>query len=60
MGNGDKENMENFDVNTAGVQEIVQKAILEPEFRKKLIESPDEILDQFNISGISRILKSME
>lgn len=40
----------------AAIQEIMEKAITDEEFKKKLLENPDEILDQYEISEITRIM----
>lgn len=41
--------------NTA-IQEIMEKAITDPDFKKTLLTDPDTILDQYDISEISRIM----
>lgn len=38
------------------IQVIMEKAITDPEFKKTLLENPDEILNQYEISEISRIM----
>lgn len=43
-------------MNESAIQEIMEKAISDPEFKAKLIEDPDKVLEQYNISEISRIM----
>ena len=38
------------------IQVIMEKAITDSEFKKALLENPDEILNQYVISEISRIM----
>lgn len=38
------------------IQVIMEKAITDSEFKKTLLENPDEILNQYEISEISRIM----
>ena len=38
------------------IQVIMEKAITDSEFKKALLENPDEILNQYEISEISRIM----
>ena len=48
--------VEKVETSNEAIQVIIEKAILDPEFKAKLIESPDEILDQYEISEIARIM----
>lgn len=42
------------------LQEILSKAVTDENFKQKLINNPDEILNEYNVSEISRImLKSL-
>ena len=42
------------------LQEILSKAVTDEDFKQKLINNPDEILNEYNVSEISRImLKSL-
>ena len=34
----------------------MEQAITNPDFKKRLLESPDEVLDEYNIGGITRIM----
>lgn len=38
------------------IQEIMEKAITDEEFKKQLLNDPDSVLDAYNISEISRIM----
>lgn len=38
------------------IQEIIEKAITDPEFKEKLLSDPDSVLDEYEISEISRIM----
>lgn len=38
------------------IQEIMKKAITDSEFKKALLEEPDKILGQYDISEITRIM----
>ncbi|MGV8154875.1 MAG: hypothetical protein ACLKAO_11305 [Alkaliphilus sp.] len=38
------------------IQKIIEKAVLEPEFKNKLIEDPDTVLKDYNISEIGKIM----
>lgn len=54
--NEDKTTVDNVESNNEAIQEIIEKAVTDSEFKKKLIETPDEVLDQYNISEIGRIM----
>lgn len=52
--------VEKADQNSNAIQEIIEKAISDPKFKKALLEDPDKILDQYELSEITRImLKSL-
>ena len=38
------------------IQEIIERAITDNDFKESLLENPDEVLDQYDISEISRIM----
>lgn len=45
----------------SAIQEILEKAVTDEEFKKTLMENPDEILDQYDLSETGRImLKSLD
>lgn len=58
MGNEDKnlDNSGSLDANTESIQKIMEKAITDESFKKRLVESPDEVLDEYGVSGIARIM----
>ncbi|SES84892.1 hypothetical protein [[Clostridium] polysaccharolyticum] len=58
MGNEDKnlENTGSLDANTESIQKIMEKAITDESFKKRLVESPDMVLDEYGVSGIARIM----
>lgn len=61
MGNMTMEQNENQTVeiastSNAAIQEIMEKAILDEAFKVHLLENPDEVLDQYEISEITRIM----
>lgn len=51
-----KEVVEKVDPNNEIIQEIMEKVITDPEFKKKLLESPDEVLNQYPLSEITKIM----
>lgn len=51
-----KEAIERADENNLEIQKIIENAILDESFRKNLIENPDEVLDQYQLTEISKIM----
>jgi hypothetical protein len=45
-----------LDANTRAIQEIMEQAVTNSEFKQKLLETPDDILDEYNITGITRVM----
>lgn len=55
-----QEIVETADKGNEAIQEIVERAICDEEFKKRLINEPDELFDEYGISEIARImLKSL-
>ncbi|MBU5313754.1 hypothetical protein KQI38_17150 [Tissierella carlieri] len=48
--------VDNLNSNNVAIQEIIEKAVLDPEFKKNLIENPDEVLANYDISEIGKIM----
>lgn len=51
-----KEVVEKVNPNNEVIQEIMEKVITDPEFKKKLLESPDEVLNPYPLSEITKIM----
>ena len=58
--NGDKKERENVidtvKSNNVAIQEVIERAVLDPDFKKDLIENPDEILVNYDLSEIGKIM----
>lgn len=48
--------VEKVDPNNEIIQEIMEKVITDTDFKKKLLESPDEVLSQYPLSEITKIM----
>ncbi|CAK7085660.1 hypothetical protein CIW83_04600 [Tissierella sp. P1] len=48
--------VDNLNSNNVAIQKIIEKAVLDPEFKKNLIENPDEVLVNYDISEIGKIM----
>ena len=42
--------------NNIVIQEVIERAVLDPDFKKDLIEKPDEVLADYDISEIGKIM----
>lgn len=42
--------------NNIAIQEVIEKAVLDSQFKKDLIENPDEVLANYDISEIGKIM----
>lgn len=51
-----KKKVEKVDNSNEAIQDIIQNAILNPEFKKQLLEDPDKVLDNYEVSEITRIM----
>lgn len=51
-----EELVEKTDMAQSAIQEIMEKAITDPEFKATLLEDPDTILEQYEISEITKIM----
>lgn len=51
-----EELVEKTDMTQSAIQEIMEKAITDPEFKAALLEDPDTILEQYEISEITKIM----
>lgn len=57
--NGDKKEQnfgDRITSNNVAIQQIIEKAVLDPDFKNDLIENPDDILANYDISEIGRIM----
>lgn len=54
----EKENqiVEMANTSNTAIQEIMERAITDESFKERLLENPDEILEQYEISEITRIM----
>lgn len=47
---------ENQDSTNMAIQEIIEKAVLDEEFKQELLNHPDETLEKYEISEIGKIM----
>lgn len=52
----ERKSVEKADQNANAIQEIMEKAICDEAFKKELLKDPDLILDQYELSEITRIM----
>lgn len=48
--------MEKYNKEETQIKELIQKAILDEEFKKLLIEDPDKAMEEFELSEVQQLL----